>query len=121
MPCATASFDGVWCPGLFSRIRADRRTVFFRQVHRVLRPGGLLLLSAASADLHELLGRFLLWRLLREQPVLFGEQVARTDTGWSFTARMPARGLYKLARHHGLCILWLHAGESEIHLLARKL
>ncbi len=120
MPCANASFDGVWCHGLFSRIRADRRTVFFRQVHRVLRPGGLLFLSASTAGLHEMLGRHLLWRLMREQPILFGEQVTRTDAGWSFMAQLPMRSLYNLARQHGLRTTWLQADERDILMLARK-
>jgi SAM-dependent methyltransferase len=120
MPCATATLDGVWCQGLFSRIRADRRTVFFRQIHRALRPGGLLFLSASTAGLQGMLGDYLLWRLMREQPVLFGEQVARTADGWSFQAQMPARALHDLVRRHGLRTLWLHAGEHDILLLARK-
>lgn len=123
MPFAAAAIDGVWC-GLFGTVRPDRRTVFFRQVNRVLRPGGLLYLDAPATSARDALPHYLLWRYLRRQPVVRDERIAppprgRTG-GWRYHATTTAQDLHALCREHGFKVLALRRATSGIRLLARK-
>ena len=124
MPLAAASMDGVWCSEAFEYVRPDRRSVFFRQVHRVLRPGGVLYLSAATKPLGALLRGYLLWRVAFGRPVVFGEYIDRLPPslggGWRYQAMTTARALNALCHAHGLRVLSLRREGSSWLLLARK-
>lgn len=125
MPLAAASMDGVWCGDVFAAVRPDRRAVFLRQVHRVLRPGGVLYLSAETRPLMTLLRRYLLWHAIFGKPVVFGEYIDRLPLapggGWRYQAMTSARTLRALCRAHGLRVLSLRHEASAWLLLARKI
>lgn len=124
LPFAAASLDGVWCSEAFAYVRPDRRAVFFRQVHRVLRSGGLLYLSAETKPPARLLRRYLLWRAVLGEPVVFGEyiyQMPRTlGGGWHYQAMSTARALSALCHDHGLRVLSLRRDGALWLLLAEK-
>lgn len=124
MPFATASLDGVWCSEAFAYVRPDRRTIFFRQAHRVLRPGGLLYISARTRPLHEVVRWYLLWRVVMRRPVVFGEYIYRLPRSrggsWHYHAMTSARVLNALCRAHGFEVLSLRRERMLWLLLARK-
>jgi len=124
LPFAAASLDGVWCDTAFASVRPDRRTVFFRQANRALRPGGLLYLGAMMAPLGAALRRYLLWRYIYRRPVVLGERIERPPrtrtSGWRYHAATTERGLRALCRDHGFRILALSREGSRLLLLARK-
>jgi len=124
MPLASAAFDGVWCHEAFEYVRPDRRTVFFRQVNRVLRPGGVLFLSAETAGLRAIARQYLLWRLLYRKPVIFWEYLYPLPRahggGWHYHAMTAAHTLRDLCRAHGFTVLSLQQAGSLWLLLARK-
>lgn len=124
MPLAAASMDGVWCGTVFAAVRPDRRGVFLRQVHRVLRPGGVLYLSAETRPLGTLLRRYLLWHAIYGKPVVFGEYIDRLPPslggGWHYQAMTKARTLRALGRAHGFRVLSLWRDGATWLLLARK-
>lgn len=124
MPFAAASMAGVWCSEAFEYVRPDRRAVFFRQVHRVLRPGGVLFLSAETKPLGAVARQYLLWRLLFGKPVLFGEYIYRLShkyrSAWHYHAMTDARTLHALCAAHGFRVLSLRREGALWLLLARK-
>jgi len=124
LPFAAASVDGVWCDGAFASVRPDRRTVFFRQVNRVLRPGGLLFLGAVTASSRATLRRYLLQRYVYRWPVVYGDYIARPrhgrTGGWRYRAVTSAREARGLCREHGFKILALRRVDDYLLLLARK-
>lgn len=125
MPFAAASLDGVWCSDAFAYVRADRRAIFFRQVHRVLRPDGALYLGAETKPLGKVLRRYLLWRIAFGKPVVFGEYIYRLPPalggGWEYHAMTSARTLGALCRAHGFRVLSLRHEGARWLLLARKI
>ena len=124
MPFATESMEGIWCSDAFAYVRPDRRTVFFRQAHRVLRPGGVLFVSAATMPTAQMACRFLLWRLILRRPVVFGESISRLPRaqggGWRYHAMTTARALRALCRDHGFQVRSLRCEGGLWLLLARK-
>ncbi len=124
MPLASASLDGVWCHEAFEYVRPDRRTVFFRQVNRVLQPGGVLFLSAETAGLRAIARQYLLWRYLYRKPVIFWEYLYPLPQahggGWHYHAMTAAHTLRDLCRAHGFAVLSLQRAGSLWLLLARK-
>lgn len=124
MPFATEALDGAWCGAAFARIRPDRRTVFFRHAHRILRPGGLLCAGAETKPWATVAYRFLLWRFILRRPVVPGEYIDRpTDSaggGRLYRAMTTARELRALCRDHGFRVLLLRREGSLLALLARK-
>jgi len=124
LPLAAASVDGVWCSGAFASVRPDRRTVFFRQVNRALRPGGLLYLGAVTAPAGDTLRRYLLWRYIYRRPVVRGERLGRPPRGrsggWRYRATITARDLRELCHGHGFRVLALSREGTRLLLLARK-
>ncbi len=124
LPFAAASVDGVWCDGAFASVRPDRRTVFFRQVNRVLRPGGLLFLAAGTASSRATLRRYLLQRYVYRWPVIYGDYIERPrhgrTGGWRYRAVTSAREARGLCDEHGFKILALRWTEDQVLVLARK-
>ncbi len=124
MPLASASLDGVWCHEAFEYVRPDRRAVFFRQVNRVLRPGGVLFLSAETAGLRAITRQYLLWRYAYRKPVIFWEYIYPLPRahggGWHYHAMTAAHTLRDLCRAHGFAVLSLQQAGSLWLLLARK-
>ncbi len=124
LPFAAASVDGVWCDGAFASVRPDRRTVFFRQVNRVLRPGGLLFLGVGAASSRAALRRYLLQRYVYRWPVVYGDYIERPrhgrTGGWRYRAVTSAREARGLCREHGFKILALRRVDDYLLLLARK-
>ncbi len=124
LPFAAASVDGVWCDGAFASVRPDRRTVFFRQVNRVLRPGGLLFLGAGTASPPATLRRYLLQRYVYRWPVVYGDYIERPrhgrTGGWRYRAVTSAREARGLCREHGFKVLALRRIEDHVLVLARK-
>ncbi len=124
LPFAAASLDGVWCDAAFASVRPDRRTVFFRQINRVLRPGGLLYLGAATAPPADTLRRYLLWRYIYRRPVVKGEHIERPPRartgGWRYRATATARELRELCHDHGFTILAWRREGPRLLLVARK-
>ncbi len=124
LPFAAASVDGVWCDGAFASVRPDRRTVFFRQVNRVLRPGGLLCLGAVTASPRATLRRYLLQRYVYHWPVVYGDYIERPRRGrtggWRYRAVTSARETRSLCREHGFKVVALRRAEEQVLLLARK-
>jgi len=123
-PFAAASVDGVWCDGAFASVRPDRRTVFFRQVNRVLRHGGLLFLGAGTASPPATLRRYLLQRYVYRWPVVYGDDIERPRRGrtggWRYRAVMSVRAAHTLCREHGFKIVALRRAGDSLLLLARK-
>jgi len=123
-PFDAASVDGVWCDAAFATVRPDRRTVFFRQVNRVLRPGGLLCLGAVTEPPRATLRRYLLQRYVYHWPVVYGDYIARPRRGrtggWRYRAVTSARAAHTLCREHGFKILALCRAGDTLLLLARK-
>ncbi len=123
-PFAAASVDGVWCDGAFASVRPDRRTVFFRQVNRVLRPRGLLFLGAGTASPPATLRRYLLQRYVYRWPVVYGDDIERPRRGrtggWRYRAVMSVRAAHTLCREHGFKIVTLRRAGDSLLLLARK-
>ena len=123
-PFATASVDGVWCDSPFASARPDRRTVFFRQVNRILRPGGLLYLGAVTEPSRATLRRYLLQRYVYRWPVVYGDDIEGPRRGgaggWRYRAVTSARGVHTLCREHGFKILMLRRADGLLLLLARK-
>jgi len=124
MPLASASLDGVWCHEAFEYVRPDRRTVFFRQANRVLRPGGVLFLSAETTGLRAIMRQYVLWRYLYRKPVIFWEYIyplPRAHGGrWHYHAMTARHTLRDLCRAHGFAVLSLQRAGSLWLLLARK-
>ncbi len=124
MPLASASLDGVWCHEAFEYVRPDRRTVFFRQVNRVLRPGGVLFLSAETAGMRAITRQYVLWRYVYRKPVIFWEYIYPPPRahggGWHYHAMTAAHTLRDLCRAHGFAVLSLQRAGSLWLLLARK-
>ncbi len=124
MPLASASLDGVWCHEAFEYVRPDRRTVFFRQANRVLRPGGVLFLSAETTSMRAIARQYLLWRYLYRKPVIFWEYIYPLPRahggGWHYHAMTAAHTLRDLCRAHGFAVLSLQQAGSRWLLLARK-
>jgi len=123
-PFAAASVAGVWCDGAFASVRPDRRTVFFRQVNRVLHPGGLLCLAAVTASSRATLRRYLLQRYVYHWPVVYGDDIDRPwrgrTGGWRYRAVTSVRDAHTLCREHGFKILALRRADDYLLLLARK-
>jgi SAM-dependent methyltransferase len=124
MPLAADAVDGVWCREAFAHVRPDRRTVFFRQVHRVLRPGGALYLGAETRPLGEIARQYLLWRAVYKEPVVFWEHIDRLPPdrggGRRYQAMTDGRTLRGLCRDHGFRVLSLRRTGTLRLLLARK-
>ena len=123
MPFATGSFDGIWCSEAFDSVRPDRRTVFFRQVHRVLKPGGIIFVSASTAAQIGIVRHYLLWRYLFHRPVVFWEHIEvprHGRVGPRYQAMASARTLRTLCREHSFRVLSLQRDDSRLLLLARK-
>lgn len=124
MPLASASLDGVWCDTAYATVRPDRRTVFFRQVHRVLRRGGVVCLDAATRPFGEMARHFLQWRIMRRRPLIFGEQIVgpplATSQHWRYQAVTSEAALRALCHEHGFVVLSLQPDGYRLLLLARK-
>lgn len=124
MPLASASLDGVWCDTAYATVRPDRRTVFFRQVHRVLRRGGVMYIGAETRPFGEMARHFLQWRITRRRPLIFGEQIVgpplAASQHWRYQAVTSAAALRALCHEHGFIVLSLQPDGHRLLLLARK-
>ncbi len=121
MPFASASVDGVWCATAFAGVRPDRRTVFFRQVNRVLRPDGVLFLAADTAPRGLVWRRYMLARYVWRRPVVPGEFVDRDGRRrYRYRAVIDARDLHAQCRAHGFAILSLRHTGTRLLVLGRK-
>ncbi len=121
MPFAPASVDGVWCATAFAGVRPDRRTVFFRQVNRVLRPDGVLFLAADTAPRRLVWRRYMLARYVWRRQVVPGEFVDRAGRRrYRYRAVIDARDLHAQCRAHGFAILLLRHTGTRLLVLGRK-
>jgi len=120
-PFATRSFEGVWCDDLFAALRPDRQDVFFRQVNRILKIGGVLFLTVPRLAPGVMAGRFALSRWGLGRPVVPGEEVTRAPDGGAVYHVGTTRGMlhHRLTRH-GFGVLWLRQTEGKLLVLARK-
>ncbi len=120
-PFAARGFDGVWCDGLFAALRPDRQDVFFRQVNRILKTGGVLFLTVPRTAPGVAAGRFAFSRWALGRPVVPGENVTRAPDGAGVYHVGTTRAtLHQRLTRHGFRALWLRQTEHDLLVLARK-
>lgn len=109
MPFSDGTFDYVTAKCFFEHIPIAQKPALLQEVHRVLRPGGRLLLifDTESANL--------LWRWARREPDTFQAAFIENDHHYGLT---PPTQALKLLEEHGFHILHCHAANKTplVHL-----
>jgi ubiquinone/menaquinone biosynthesis C-methylase UbiE len=124
LPFVDSAFDGIWFAEAFEYVPPDKRMDFLKALRRVVRDGGTVFLSAEGLDKNTTrltyLKNYLYWRLVKREPVVWGEYIYMLDLpkykGWHYHALTFRGWLEKRLRAAGFEILKSKSGESEYTL-----
>ena len=103
LPFADGSFDGIWFTEAFEYVPPDERVRFLGRLRRIVKKGGVVLLTAEglSEELSMLsyLRNYLYWKIVKRRPVVWGEYIYMLDLpkykGWHYHSLVLSRRVEK--------------------------
>ncbi len=135
LPFPENTFNGIWFPKRSNTFRQIEEADFYCLLEKILRPSGILYMSAKTwiyqdllTSLGELLSNFVLycyWKVIRRKPPLTGEYLYYVDLGenkgvWYYHVHIDERTLIELLTKHGLKILKMDVYDGYIYTLLKR-
>ncbi len=131
-----AAFDGVWFSQAFEYVPPDRRDVFLSALHAILKPTGILYMSAETwarprrwdslKALWQEARLYCYWKYLRGQPLLWGEFLYRLPAwetpsrGWHYHVHTSPRTLRALLDRHDFVPQQIDVSDGYVYALCSR-
>ena len=104
LPFVQNVFEGVWFTQAFEYVPPDFREALLRDLYRTVKKSGLVFLNVArvpgEASFFSYLKSFVYWRILKRQPVTWGDYIYRLKLeqyeGWHYHSVVFSRGIEKV-------------------------
>jgi SAM-dependent methyltransferase len=113
LPFVPNVFEGIWFTQAFEYVPADFREALLEDLHRIVKRGSLIFMNVAripgEASLFSYFRSFVYWRILKRQPVIWGDYIYRLKLehyqGWHYHSVVFSRRIEKVFRKTNLKIL----------------